>query len=406
MTTTSNGTKRADVGILALGLVTITAYGSWFYAFGVLVEPIAADTGWRTSALGAAYGLAQILAGFGAFIGGRMLDRFDARAPFGLQAVVGGGLLVVASLAQDLVLFVVVYALAGGVIGGTGFYHVTTAAAARLRPDQPDRAIARLTVLGALASPIYLPATAWLVQQTDWRTTMQILAVVTTLGAIFAAVAATGASSQSDKATANPFQAMREAGVDPAVRRMLVVYLLAGLSFAAVLVYQVPVMTGAGVPLALAGLIGGLRGLFQIFGRVGLIGMVERFGVRALLRGAYAATAVGIGLLGFGTVGAGVGYAVVAGVAIGASTPLQAMYGREVFDEADLGLLMGLQGAALGIAGGAGAFAGGALFDLTGSWTPVVLISVAGAVAAAALLTGPATAPTTPPTSADSATAR
>ena len=29
-----------------LGLLTIVGYGSWYYAFGVLLEPILDDTGW------------------------------------------------------------------------------------------------------------------------------------------------------------------------------------------------------------------------------------------------------------------------------------------------------------------------------------------------------------------------
>ena len=78
-------------GVIALGVLTITSYGSWFYAFGVLIDPITADTGWTTTALGITYGAAQVLTGFGAFLGGRLLDRFDAPGPFLTQAIAGGG---------------------------------------------------------------------------------------------------------------------------------------------------------------------------------------------------------------------------------------------------------------------------------------------------------------------------
>jgi MFS family permease len=386
MTARRTTTTTGWAGVVALGVLTITSYGSWFYAFGVLIDPITTDTGWTTTALGITFGAAQVLTGFGAFLGGRLLDRFDAPGPFLTQAVVGGGLLFVASAMQQVWLFAIAYALGAGVIGGTGFYNVTTAAAARLRPDQPEQAIARLTIIGAFCSPIYLPFTAWLVTTTDWRTSMRILAALAVCGALLAATFARGARSAGDGPSADPIAAMRAAVGRPEVRRMLAVYLLAGIAFASVLVYQVPVMTAAGLSLGTAGAIGGLRGFCQVFGRVGLTGLIDRFGVRALLRTAYAITAIGILLLPIGSVGTGVAYAVLAGVGLGATSPLQAMYAREHFDEADLGLLMGLQGAALGVAGGIGPLLGGIFFDTTGSWLPIVIISGIAATGAATLL--------------------
>ena len=65
-----------------LGLATIVAYGGWFYGFGVLVQPIADDTGWTVGMLGAAYAAAQLLAGLGATLGGRLLDRRGGRITF------------------------------------------------------------------------------------------------------------------------------------------------------------------------------------------------------------------------------------------------------------------------------------------------------------------------------------
>lgn len=381
-------TSGGWAGVAALGLLTIASYGSWFYAFGVLIDPIAADTGWSTSALGFTYGLAQVLTGLGAFGGGRLLDRFDAAGPFRLQAVIGGGLLLASSFAGSIWAFGAMYAVAGGVIGGTGFYSVTTAAVARLHPDGPDRATARLTIFGAFSSPIYLPGTAWLVTNTDWRVTIRVLAVITITTALLAAIFARGSAS-GGVPSANPLVAMRRALALANVRRMLLVYFLAGVSFAAVLVYQVPVMTAAGLTLATAGTIGGFRGFCQVFGRIGLMRLVDRFGVQRLLLAAYAFTAIGIALLAVGTVPAGIAYALIAGAAIGASSPLQAMYAREAFDESDLGLLMGLQGAVLGLAGGAGAFFGGVMFDATGSWAPIVAISVMGSILAAFLLRVP-----------------
>ena len=117
--------------LAALGLVTITAYGSWFYGFGVLVSPITEDTGWSTGAMGLTFGVAQVITGAGAFVAGRLLDRFGGAGPFLPQAVLGGGLLLAATWAGDVVVFGALYSLGAGIVGATGFYHVTTVAASR-----------------------------------------------------------------------------------------------------------------------------------------------------------------------------------------------------------------------------------------------------------------------------------
>lgn len=370
--------ERTWVGVGALGLLTITAYGSWFYAFGVLIEPIHDDVGWSRTSLGLTYGAAQIISGVGAFVGGRLLDRHGGIGPFVPQAVLGGGFMLAATWADTAAVFGILYAIGAGVTGATGFYHVTTAAASRLRADRPDRAIAVVTVIGALCSPIYLPLTTWLVTIWHWRSVARLLAALVIVGAVLAAIVARGGAADSDTGpSAKPWRAMRGALRNPAIRRMLVVYVAAGIAFASVLVYQVPILVGAGVGLGTAGAIGGLRGLCQIFGRVGLTGAVERYGSGTLLRAAYAASAVGVAFLLVGNTPAGVAYGLIAGTGLGASVPLQAIYARIHFDAEDLGLLMGFQGAAIGLAGGVGPFVGGMTFDLTGSWTPTVIMSIA-----------------------------
>ncbi|MEM7337042.1 MAG: MFS transporter [Actinomycetota bacterium] len=367
---------RRWVGVSALGLLTITSYGSWFYAFGVLIEEIAGDTGLSTTILGLTYGVAQVITGIGAFVAGRLLDRFGGVGPFGTQAVAGCGLMFASTLAPGPI-FAVLYAAGSGLIGATGFYAVTTTAAARLRPDTPDRAIAVLTLIGALSSPLYLPGTAWLLGVTDWRTAAQILTAVSAGAALVAASVTSGARSQRGAGpSTNPFAALRVALGSPAVRRMLSVYFAAGLAYSTVLVYQVPILTASGIALGTAGTIGGLRGFCQIFGRVGLISVAERVGAARLLGLSYVVSALGVAMLFGANVATGLIYGVVAGVALGASSPLQAMVARAQFDEGDLGLLMGLQGAALGVAGGIGPLVGGAMRDASGSWTPTLVLSV------------------------------
>lgn len=406
---------RAWLPVWSLGLYTITAYGTWAYAFGVLIEPINAETGWTTSFLGSVYGVAMLLTGLSAFWSGRLLDRFGPVVPLAVHGVVASGLMLAAVSVDRQWLFGLLFATGAGLSGATGFYTMTTVIAARSRPDRPERAIAVLTLVGAFCSPIYLPLTAWLLTVWDWRTVASLLILTGIAGAAQAAIV-TGRVRLADedemggtvRPSARSLDAVRRAMVRPDVRRALAVYFLAGAAAGSMWVYQVPMMTGAGLGLGLAGTLAGLRGFCQIFGRMGLTGAVERHGSARLLQGAYVITAVGgVALLvasfvgvdsTSSVIGLSLVFALLAGTGFGASSPLQAIHARLHFDPGDLGLLMGLQGAVLGFAGAVGPMAGAFLRDATGSWIPTISLVVVILVASAALLRPDRTATENAPT--------
>ena len=365
-------------------MVTITAYGSWFYGFGVLIGPIQDDLGWSTSTLGATYASAQVIAGMGAFVAGRLLDRFGAIGPFVVQAVLGAGPLLAATWADDVFVFAGLYALGGGIMGATGFYHVTTVVAGRLHPEAPAKAIAKLTLIGAFCSPILVPLTAFVVDSSGWRTGARMLALLALFGALIGSSLRCRAVSDRGGPSPRPIHALREALRIPEVRRMFSAYVVGGIALSTVVVYQVPIMTHAGLTLGVAGTLAGFRGLCQVLGRVGLTGALNRWGPRPLLLAAYVLSGVGVLLLLVGEVPAALAFAVLAGAGFGAISPLQAIYSIERFTAGDLGLLMGMQGAVLGLAGGIGPLLGGTIRDATDSWTWVV-IAAAAALALAAV---------------------
>ncbi|MDC0359219.1 MFS transporter [Acidimicrobiales bacterium] len=375
---------RPGLSVWILGAVTITAYGSWFYGFGVLIGPIQDDVGWSTSMLGATFAAAQVIAGIGAFVAGRLLDRFGAIGPFGVQAVFGAGPLLAATWAENILIFAVLYAIGGGVIGASGFYHVTTVAAARIYPTAPAKAIAKLTLIGAFCSPIFIPLTAFVADVYGWRVGARMLALLALGGALAGMALRRQSSSDQHGPSENPISALRLALRSSGVRRMFSAYIAGGIAFSTVLVYQVPIMTHSGLSLGMAGMFAGFRGLCQILGRIGLTSALDRWGSGPLLLVAYALSAGGVLLLLVGEVAAAVVFAVLAGAGFGATSPLQAIHSSERFAAADLGLLMGMQGAVLGLAGGLGPLLGGAIRDATGSWTWVVVAAVGSLLIGAA----------------------
>ena len=71
-----------------LGVLTIVGYGSWYYAFGVLLEPILVDTGWSEEWLVAAFSATGLVGAAAAPLAGRMIDRQRFRPALALTGVV------------------------------------------------------------------------------------------------------------------------------------------------------------------------------------------------------------------------------------------------------------------------------------------------------------------------------
>jgi predicted MFS family arabinose efflux permease len=361
--------------IAVLGLITIAVYGCWYYAFGVLLDPIIADTGWSEPAVAAVFSTSALIAGIGALVGGWLLDRLGSRIVFATAAVVGGGALAVAAMAPTLGVFAVAGAIGGGVLASLGFYHVTQTTAVRVSPGAEDRAIAVLTIWGAFASVVYIPLAAWLVILIDWRATLLVMA-----GSV-AAVLLVGAVLLDTSRRDTGFAAVRDVGRTVATgraRRFLISQTLAGIGVGTILVYQVPAMTAAGLALGAASFWAGFRGFAQLGGRLPLMPLVRRIGVANSLRLAYAAIAVGSVALAFaGNHVLAALYAIVAGFGIGAVSPLVGMHSRNVFGETSLGTAMGLVSLVFYGASAVGPVATASIAEASGSRSLPVALSAA-----------------------------
>lgn len=373
----------AHRAIALLGLITICVYGAWYYAFGVLLDPIIADTGWNEAVLAASFSLGILGIGIGSLFGGRVLDRLGTRWVFGVAATVGGGALLAATVATNVVVFVVFSAVGMGVFGAFGFYHVTMAAVVRLHPHDSGRAIASLTIWGALASPIYLPLAAWLVDRYGWRSTSQLLIVSAIVMLSVGAMVLPQPDKLPDLGPPPDSRTVARAAVATAeARAFTVAVALIGVTISILLSYQVPIMSAAGLPLTTAATMAGVRGFAQLGGRLPLGFLLARIGARTALFIALGAVTAGTLLLGVaGTVPVALLFAVVAGFGIGAYSPLQGIYAAELFDHRAIGATMGLYTSVSMLAGSLGPFAGGLIVELTGDRRWIALAASATAVA-------------------------
>ena len=361
-----------------LGVITITVYGSWYYAFGVLLDPIIADTGWSEAVLTTSFAVASIVAGFGSLGGGWLLDRSGSRVVFGGAAMAGLLAFQVAASTDSVATFAMMAAIGGGAFGALGFYHITQTTAVRISSQATTKAIAVLTIWGAFASAIYIPVSAWLVQSVGWRLTLRITTLSAVVALVLGAIVVdTGVAGRPGRTRiwAELLASLRVSET----RRFVIAQGLVGMGVATILVYQVPAMTAAGLTLTAASFWAGFRGFAQLGGRLPLLPIVSKLGTAGSLRLAFGAIGLGALLLAFaGNPILAAAYALLAGFGIGASSPLYGMHARDVFGATSLGTAMGLLSFVFLVFGSLGPAAAGWIATATGSRAlPVALAAVA-----------------------------
>jgi predicted MFS family arabinose efflux permease len=294
---------------------------------------------------------------------------------------IGASLLFVSSFAEASWQFVAAWALGAAAIGGGLYYNVTMPVTARLFPEHRAAAFSGLTFLGALASPIFYPLAAWFIDMWGWRGALQALVVVMVVCIAPAAllVRAPGAPERGVK----PLRSgLSEALRDATVHRALVVFALAAFANSALLLHQVSIMEAMGLSLAAASGFAGARGFFQIPGRVLLTPLTRWFGVRGLVGICYvfAASATFALLLALGAGGTKVllvYFTVVSGISLGLLSPLNGLFQAEVYGDARIGTLSGVNVIVVSTSGAIGAWVGGLAVDVTGGFEALL---VAGAV--------------------------
>jgi MFS family permease len=380
--------RRATV---TLGVVTIVGFGTWFYGYGVLLEPIREGTGWSETVLSSTYGLSLLGAGVLATFAGRLLHQRGSRPVY----VVGAAAVLVAYLAAAAApseaAFAVAGVAAGSVTGALGYYAaVHTVIAQLVAPHRRAGAITTNTLWGAFASPIFLPLLAWMVLRLGWRPTVQLTGLLVAAVFLLAAVVVPDRRG-FEEAAPSLRAALVAAGHDRVILALLTTTFAGGIVTSLLILYQVPVMVTAGLTLGLASGLAGARGLLQLAGRLPMPWLIRRFGSRPTLRLAHLLTGLSCFLLPFaGHVPMAALFAVVAGVAIGALVPVESIFSADAVPGSSLGVVLGMSSLTRGVGAAIGPVLGGALTSVTDTRTPALLAVGAIAIGTAWLVPRPA----------------
>jgi MFS family permease len=263
------------------------------------------------------------------------------------------------------------------------FYPVSFIVVANWFEHKRGTALAILTLIGGLASPLFIPSEGWMVEHLGWRNMLVFLGVsqlviALPLHAVLLrrhpedlGLAPDGVMTMRvPKPGRLPGMTLHEAFHLPAFWLLTIALSLTMLGSTIVQVYQIPALITRGYdPVVAASVAGGL-GLASLPGRVVFNLLSERISPHLLLCGSIVTQATGMLLLILApSLGWLIVYVLLYGAAYGAISPLRAAVMVEHMGRRAYGSILAWQGIAVALSSGMGLVVAGWLYDTLHTYT-------------------------------------
>jgi MFS family permease len=256
-------------------------------------------------------------------------------------------------------------------------YPVTFTVVANWFVRKRGTALAVLTLVGGLSSPICIPLAGVLVVHEGWRTTLDVLGIAQLvialpLHALLLRRHPEDLGLSPDGEPALPVQThaplpgatLSEALGSPAFWMLTISFALEMLGSTVVFVHQVAFMISRGTDAVLAATLSGMLGLASLPGRYVFNMLSTRISAQELLTLSVVAQGVGIVVLvQASSLGWLILYVVIYGCAYGAFSPLRASVMADYFGRRAYGAITAVQGIPVAVCAGLGPLAAGWLYD-------------------------------------------
>jgi len=377
--------------VATLGITETISWGTLYYAFSVMLEPMEHDLGWSRGTVTGAFSLALVVSGLGAAPVGRWLDGHGARALMTLGSIAGALLMVAWANVGDPFSFYVVWAGIGVVMAMT-LYEPAFAVVAQWFDRQRNRALTAVTLMAGFASTIFLPLASWLVAVQGWRGALVTLAALLAIGTIPAhglllrrRPEDLGLRPDGDATDASPrttTSGMHDVHLGAALRDRNFYLLVVAFSLASIVafgasVHLVAILVDRGFdPLAAAG-VAGLVGAMQVLGRLLLGPIGDRYSLRVVAAVLLAIQPLAVLLLIVVPATAGVVlFVVLFGAAKGGMTIVRPSFVVSLYGRANYASIAGVLAVAVILAQALAPVFIGAAYDQLGSYTPILLLLV------------------------------
>ena len=260
-------TRRTVVAALSVS-VTVS-YGILYYAFAAFLVPMQRDLGYSAAQLTGAFSLGLLASGLTGIAVGRHLDRHRPRALMTGGSIAAVALVLAWSQVDGLAAFYVLW-IALGAVMATVLYEVafTVLAKAFHEPAERRRAMTAMTLVGALASFIFIPLAQWLIDALGWRDALIVLAAILAATTVPLHAVALRFPLEAAVPPEAPAVGATEAMRSRPFWLLTLAFFLASLAAIAMMVHAIPILLERGYSAAFAAFAVGLIGLAQVPGRI------------------------------------------------------------------------------------------------------------------------------------------
>jgi MFS family permease len=390
---TARGSRPAFHGwriVAAFAVTQTVGYGCLYYAFAVLLRPMAANLGTSPAAVTGALTVAVLAWAAAAIPVGRWLDRRGGRALMTAGSLAGAALLVAWSRVEALWQLYAVFAGLGVAMSMALYDAATAVLVTWFDAGRRPKAILAMIVVAGFASTIFMPLTGLLEQRYGWRTTLLVLAalyaaVAVPLHATVVRAPATRHGNAPRPGGPDRAAAVRAARRDARFWWLAAAFVAHSAAMSAMTVHLVGFLAGRGHPPTFAATVAGLLGVLSVTGRLLLTGAGRRWPLTTLVAGVFAIQALAaaaLPLIASGRLGAVAGV-VAFGIGFGVASLAAPALLAERYDTAAYATIAGTLNTPVTLAKAAAPLAAAALSTVAGE--TATLLAVAAACALAAL---------------------
>src|SRR4030081_800212 len=354
--------------VAAGGLLGCVAIGAMF-SLPVFLRAISRDTGWSITGVSSAMTFGFLAMALGSIIWGNLSDRVGPRliGLIGSSSVVTA--LALASRATSLIEFQLIFGLVVG--GATAAIFAPLMACVTGWFDTHRSLAVSLFSAGMGMAPMTMsPVLAWLVSHHDWRTSMQIVAVVVAAIMIPVSLLVRRAPAlESGRSAPSGDPAPAEMSLGQALRSPQFIILLLTNFFCCAthsgpIIHTVSYAISCGIPMIAAVTIYSVEGLAGLFGRIGFGLLGDRFGAkRVLVLGLLAQAFGALGYVFVRELAAFYTVAALFGFIYAGTMPLYASLARDDFPLRMMGTVIGGTAMAGSLRMATGPLAGGLIYD-------------------------------------------
>jgi MFS family permease len=376
--------------VLAACFGVMAGFGSLFvYTFAVFVKPLSAQFGWSREAISLGFGLAAITLGLISPLLGRWIDRFGPRRIIlPCVTVYACAILSLAFLRSGLWQFYVTCILLG--IVGNGAAHLAYSRSISTWFQRRLGMALAFVMAGAGLGSMILPVVAQtIISRSGWRAaylSLGCLALLLGLPLSWRYIVERGQVRRETAPVAHSGQTWQQGLRSFAFWIIVVILFVSSISMNGAITHLSALLTDRGITPGRAALCASVLGGSSLLGRIGVGWLLDRFfGARVALV-VNLVTAAGIFLLARASrFPAGCLAAALIGVGAGGEAAITPYLLTRYFGLRAFSTLYGLTWTFYAAAGAIGPVILGRAFDLTGSYTSLLVVLAAALALAAAM---------------------